>query len=250
MPSSPQTAATRPRPSLEERVTAQEAWLLRHSLSHLLERLARDTQQVRQLESEMEAFLSEYYERVGGYFEQLERLNYSIAALDEEREAQAQSPAALSPTPLAREIKQLYRSLVKEFHPDRLQAAGSKPRSEVIQRINSAYAAQDLAELWRIRLLAEQPGSAAERVVRYREYYRAMHQLVEQIAARRESMTSSAAYALMQRAQEARLEGQDLISHIIRKVRQQIGRKRSELAQLRLMQPCGVPAMPRAVSFA
>ena len=238
---------------LEERIHKQETLLMRQRITRMLGQLDVACDELQQLEAEMERFITEYYDQVGGYYEQLEAINHKLACWDAGVALAEDDPGYLQrgPFDIESELKKLYRSMVKEFHPDLHRKGGSVDalREEVMKTLNAAYNQRNFATLWRMKCkLGEMPQLREQEtplayLQRLRDYYEQISAAYEAMERRRETLEDSPAYALMQRAFEAKLHGQDLIENIVEKMKLQIDAKRRTLVSRKITQLYYLPAM-------
>jgi len=204
------------------------------------------------LEADLERFLSHYYEQVGGYFEQLEAIDRELTDYKNPlkrrlaRFAQAKRPSEeVMPLrqnqAIERDMKSLYRDMAKEFHPD-LPAgdqAVAEMKEDAIRVLNDAYARKNLGELWKIKCEVEARKDkgrlpAEKKLDRLSERVEQLQRALQEVEGRRATLEQSPAFALMQRAFQMRLCGQDFIEAVLRDVKGQIERKRQELVTLKL----------------
>ncbi|MCI5049385.1 MAG: hypothetical protein MRY32_03535 [Rickettsiales bacterium] len=200
---------------------------------------------VRGLEKDIEGFLGEYYQQVGGYFEQLEAIEREL----KEYEADEPMPIAKrlfkeqevlpkgQSKAIERDVKSLYRDMAKQFHPDNLAggAAVESMKEDVIRTLNDAYSRKSLVDLWKIKLEVEakQQDDAelpmAERVDVLQQRLDHLERAKQEVDKRRKKLEESQAYALFQRAFQLRLCGCDFIEQVVIDVRNQIDLKKKLL---------------------
>lgn len=221
-------------------------------INRALNSLDRSCESLRQLELEIDEFLNDYYHHVGTYFEQISAIEAEIEALNtgdvpelmptakriyENMEVLPKSQCKA----LDQDIKTLYRDMAKEYHPDAASGAEAvkQIKEEVIKTLNDAYSRKNLGDLWRIRFELEDEqvkGSMhpLERIQLLRRRVSMIEQMFEEVEAKRLKLEESPACALMQRAFQMRLCGQNFIEHVIADVKQQIERKQTELLRAKL----------------
>lgn len=223
----------------------QQTVALKMRLHLVLQSLEQSCQTVRQLEAELDAFLQRYYTAVGPRFEELAKLEHELQWLRDT----GRPIAPVVPTPLPAyatehrraidaQVKHLYRSMVKECHPDSAPTQASS-RQEVMRAINEAYAKRNIADLWRAKCQMEtwhysDDSEALNAHLRVQQ--EAIAQQLAHIQTRQRELESSAAYALMQRALQLKLCGQDFIEVVQHHVRQQIETTRRELVIAKIKQ--------------
>ena len=251
-------ASTKERKPKKERLldhdeTTQALTAFESQCDRALNSLDSSCEALRLLELELDAFLDDYYHHVGTYFEQ-------IAAIEAEIESFKEQPKDIMPTArriyesmdvlpksqskvLDREIKSLYRDMAKEYHPDAATGVGAdvvkQIKEDVIKTLNDAYARKNLGDLWRIRfdLEDDQLGSnlpAELRIDLLQKRVLLIEQIFEDVERRRLKLEESPACALMQRAFQMRLCGQNFIESVIADVKLQIERKVAELLRAKL----------------
>ena len=124
-----------------------------------------------------------------------EKVEAQHAAAEEKRAKRKKTPkqAALAEQKAAekeletKSVRDIYMSLVKEFHPDREQDEAERERkTTVMQRITAAYESNDLPELLRLQLEYEQINAdnitelADEKLARYNKVLKGQIQQLEQ----------------------------------------------------------------------
>jgi len=152
----------------------------------------------------------------------------------------AAAPAPPPPPTGESELKSLYRTLAKRFHPDLAQDPAEKPwRETMMARVNAAYSSQDLAALR--QLANEQPPNQAPPAPKTREQVLAELQAeidrLDELAARLEqeldALAKSPGVQLKLEALWARRAGGDLLGEMGRQLQDDIKRAEKELAALR-----------------
>jgi|GEM_PF-2213584 len=221
-------------------------------INRALNSLDRSCEALRQMELEIDEFLNDYYHHVGTYFEQMSAIEAEIQALNSGEVPELMPTAkriyeSMEVLPksqckaLDQDIKTLYRDMAKEYHPD--AAAGAEAvkqiKEEVIKTLNDAYSRKNLGDLWRIRFELEDDQlkatmHPAERIQLLRRRVSMIEHIFEEVEARRLKLEESPACALMQRAFQMRLCGQNFIEQVTADVKQQIERKQAELLRAKL----------------
>lgn len=136
------------------------------------------------------------------------------------------------------EIKRLYRSLAKRFHPDlTTDAKEKKHRESLMAKVNEAYAVGDLAAL---KELAQEPDrpeeelerTRAEEIADLRAEIRRLDGVVLQLRSTLDELTRSHDVQLMLEATMAENQGRDLIGEMAIDLKRQIAGLEAELAEL------------------
>jgi hypothetical protein len=118
----------------------------------------------------------------------------------------------------AKHLKTSYRTLAKQFHPDRVQA--SSAQHSVMQAVNDAYARQDLAALTRLEL--EHSLSSAEvddAGMMLAEKLARCEQLIGLLSEQRSALEQSPLFELHERELLARMQGRDFIAQVKRSLK-------------------------------
>ena len=151
-------------------------------------------------------------------------------------------PASVPVTPTSpaeSDLKSLYRSLAKRFHPDLAANPAEKPwREQMMARVNDAYRAQDLAAL---RQLAGEEAPQAPAAPRTREQMLSelqfeidrLDELVAGLEQQLDALAKSPAVQLKLEALWARRAGGDLLGEMGRQLKAEIQSAEKELASLR-----------------
>ncbi|HVL97481.1 MAG TPA: hypothetical protein VM266_16620 [Solirubrobacteraceae bacterium] len=113
--------------------------------ARLRDRLAEVELEHATLEGELDAFRTEYMERVGTL---LERLHALDARPPRPAAAAAPAPAPAAGAPAPDELKRLFRAAAKRMHPDVVAGAGARAHGEAfMKRLVAAYHAGDGAAI-------------------------------------------------------------------------------------------------------
>lgn len=137
------------------------------------------------------------------------------------------------------EIKRLYRSLAKRFHPDLTTDPQEKAqREKLMAAVNEAYSEGNLAKL---RELMEQPDRPVVERARTREdvlsdlraEIRRLDGVIHRLESALDRLTRSHEVRLMLEATMARRQGRDLVAEMAVDLRAQIAELEGELAQLK-----------------
>lgn len=236
---------------------------LSYEVSHLeqmvtngLKNLHSACQQMKQVEQDLQAFLSEYYAQLGCFYKQLDMLRSEIAEYDRRiakakkagrrpvasrsdallqvlREELPALPERLSFNDWEAEIKGIYHRLVALYRP--AEQAESRYSAKVLQLINQAYAKQDLWAMREIEhslvehKLARQD-TPESKVSRLRERFEAIAESVARAASRKTWLESSEAWRLKQRMEEDNY----LVEVLIHRAKQQIEEARKLLGRKKI----------------
>lgn len=153
--------------------------------------------------------------------------------------AASDSPPKSKSTRVSKEeIKQLYRSLAKRFHPDLTVDPEHKRYCEqIMAQINEAYTNGDVAKLRElkdtpVRPVPEREKTREEIVVEMRAELRRLDGVIRQLESALGRLTRSHDVQLMLEASMARSQGRDLLREMGRDLRQQIAELEAELARI------------------
>ena len=237
----------------EERALRKELMALKHRSKKALNALDAACDSLQKLESQMEVFLTDYYDQVGAYVEELERLEDELNKVKQQHPTTSTVIESLvqqvHDTVLRREfskemeqeMKSLYRSMAKEYHPDMAagKAAIAQMKRDVFQTIQEAYARRNIGELWRLKWELEQRNALDEtepehRVNKLQAHCSKMQQALEEVETRRAMLERSPACALMRRALHYQLSGRDFIEIVLSNIQQRIADKRRELVNVKI----------------
>lgn len=239
---------------------------LSYEVSHvetMVEKALRQLQsictQMETVEKGLRSFLDSYYAQVGSFFEQLEVLKQEIADYDHKiyqaahkrsrkmahlrgnadrvvelpRDTLPAVPADLRQDECEAEMKDIYRRLVKLYHPD--VANGMAYSTRVLQLINQAY---EKRNLWAMREVEHslvehalaRRDTPESKLSRLRERYDAIAQSAARAAERKNRLERSEAWQLKHRLEQDRY----LVEVIIHRARQQIAEAQRVLAHKRI----------------
>jgi prefoldin subunit 5 len=133
------------------------------------------------------------------------------------------------------ELKRLYRSLARRFHPDMgVDEADRDHRTQMMMAINAAYAAHDLE---RLRELALEPDSGgtfdpAQPLERQVELLRAelvrLERRLREVRRELAGLEQHKSARLMRRAEKAEAEGRDFFAELAAQMKQEVARKMVE----------------------
>lgn len=221
---------------------------LQTRFERVLHQLDQTCHLIASLEEELDLFLRDYYAAIGSKFEELAKLEHEVRGMDEPEIASSSTPFLPAPTrmnatdhrhAIQTQIKLLYRSLVKECHPDIALHQSKNSRSQELMRtINDAYASRNVSELWQAKWQMEcykygDDKTAALPVLQ--DYLDMASAQLCQLQERKRDIEQSASYALMQRALQLRLCGQDFIEIVRQNVQQhiEVTRRRMVIAKIK-----------------
>jgi hypothetical protein len=217
----------------------QRYWQVR--IHAALDTLEREARRMFQLENELNAFASQYYEAVGTAVHRLAQLEDATNAAPEVAMAMPVVMAQCEEAPKrSAELKARYRSLAKEVHPDRaMMVEGSGSAANTMHALNAAYQQGDLAAMLRLeaqmhlaRVMPDAGCDTTELEAGLRDVSRAAMTYGDSYRA----MLGSPLNELMLRAMSARLAGWDWIDTVVRKLERTIEEKERALAQASIAQ--------------
>lgn len=159
-----------------------------------------------------------------------EKIDQENERINEEQEEKENIPE-LSEEDM-KQLKSLYKDLVKKFHPDLVfDEAEKKKRQEIMKEINKAYREHDLAELKTIagkQALSEEQEDSIERMqLLLREIINSEERLQQEY----KSLEKSEWYQWMMRIQNAK--GRDLFQELEEKILDDISKKEITLSKLK-----------------
>lgn len=225
----------------------QEMVILQNQAERTLSALDQSCESLRQLEEELNQFISDYYGKVGHYFEELARIEDELQAEEllarQVQAAQVTQAAARSfdaithkthSRTIERDMKSMYHDMAKRAHPD---AAGDSADVEAMSRLNDAYARRNLGEMWKIKQELDddkQSGRAKDRLEQMKAQHEQLQMALEEVEQMRRQLEESPASELMQRAFQMRLCGQDFIQQVTDHVQSQIADKKRKLVTTKI----------------
>ncbi len=136
------------------------------------------------------------------------------------------------------QLKRLYRTLAKRFHPDLVtDAAQKKWREEMMAQVNAAYAAGDLSALQKLaekeqRLGAEPVKTREQIMADLAAEVRRLDALIIKLRSGLQGIINSQLVKLMLDASIARRSGRDLLGELAADLKVEISRVEAELAAL------------------
>lgn len=207
-------------------------------------------------ERDTKRFMANYCEQLEPYLDALRKIDKELRRLQTStaspREKQITAPnpitmpiAALTSTQprsrkkthsLTGELRKLYHTLAKDFHPD-VQSADD----DTIKQLNDAHSHQRLGSLWQIAFSSawKQPGDEAEsdRTIMLRFYDKKTKHALHVVQSHLLKLQGSTDYMLKERSFLATLEGHDFTADIIESLEEEIATKQRRLTYLELTAP-------------
>ncbi len=201
---------------LAAKAQALECLQLRMMLSLRLKTLEENLRALITLEDTVSAFSARYFAAMA----EMEQLTTaSVSRLEAAPLANDFSDLEHQRAARARHLKTSYRTLAKQFHPDRTPQGSAQ--HAVMQAVNDAYARQDLAALTRLELEHSLSSSAqyedagmmlAEKLAR-------CEQLIGLLSEQRAALEQSPLFELHERELLARMQGRDFIAQVKRSLK-------------------------------
>jgi hypothetical protein len=156
------------------------------------------------------------------------------------REEPAAPPAPEPPDEVTKEeLKKLFRTLAKMFHPDLVtESYEKKRRADVMAKINKAYAAGDAASLKALLEVPSEPEpvyekTRAELVAELRSEVRRLDGVIRELTFTLHSLTNSDTVKLMLDVSIARQQGRELLVEMAKDLTIKIERVEEEIAALK-----------------
>ena len=238
----------------------QELEAKQRELDSLENELAEKELTFATLEAELWAFEIEYIRRVGVKYAELDELlaqnaEAEVADAPDDQTKQESAQAARRkaeetaeaagqvdiehpsvPFEPSESMKNLFRKLVKQFHPDKGKTPEQKERyAEIFKAINEAYRSGDEARLWELeRELESSPDavtgdSIAEQLVRAIRMIAQVKRRIEAVVAAIAELKQSELYLLREQVNESKAAGRDLLAELAFEVQQGIDEARHRL---------------------
>jgi len=231
--------------TLNQRAHKQEEIYLRARLTHALKHLEVHARAALALELELTQFIETYYAAVGEYVEKLVQLETELEGEHDHNEEEfaaitsaMHDAAKRAQQDRASELKQRYRALAKNIHPD-VQGGEDEVAAAVrMQEVNEAYDARDLAKLvrlqaeWTLANILTMPVDI--RLPELRAQLTAVDKASQQYQQERMGLMHSPVYELMLRATSARMAGRDWIAAVVHKIKTAIALKERSLVTAKL----------------
>lgn len=152
--------------------------------------------------------------------------------------ARKRKPARISALE-EQEIKRIYRSLAKRFHPDLTTDPQEKARREkIMAQVNQAYSEKNLAQLHQLQSKPDAEAQADERsrekvLADMRAEVRRLDGLIRELETTLRNLTNSRQVQLKLEASFARSQGRDLMRDMEQELRQEIAELEVELESIR-----------------
>jgi curved DNA-binding protein CbpA len=253
-----------------ERAADPELRQLEDELAERKEKIAQLQIELSDTRIDLARFEYELEVRLGGYMRQLQSLREKLEELkrkaswkalwgdredapDFEQDVSEQfrrtwrkRPSPPKPPPEvhlsdedADELKRLFYTLAKRFHPDLATDPGEKKRrQDIMVKVNKAYSAKDLKALRKLMkqpdVTPEEPAKSRQRLmVEMEEEIKRLDSVIAQLNAQlRELIHSNESVRLMLDVSIARQRGKDLIAEMARDFQHEITRLELELERL------------------
>jgi len=223
---------------MTEQMQRQLSHYWRVRITKTIERLEREARRMLQIEEELSAFATRYYEAVGDAVSRLAALEQKASpATQQNLLPELPEVMAQRETRAVRriELKSRYRSLAKEIHPDRAMVVdGAGTEASNMHRLNAAYQHGDLAALLKLeaQLTLNKLGDVTtEASPALEEAVRDVERAADTYAEGYRALLGSPLNELMLRAMSARLAGWDWMEAVVRKIERTIEEKERELVQ-------------------
>ena len=216
-------------PTLEDRQLEAK----RQELLALEAQLAQRELDLATLQAQLDSFEHRYLQTVGMRQQELDRIEAQIL------ECQAYLDSAAKFQPSA-SLKQLYRELAKQIHPDYATDPEERSRREdLMAEVNRAYAAGDLERLqtiyddWQTRPEAIQgEDTAAELMRTIRRISQSQRRLMA-LESEIQALNRTDLFQLWTQAQAADHQGQNLLKTMAAQLEAQIEQAQSRLSELK-----------------
>lgn len=232
IPATPE--ATAHRAGMDERVQRQLATYWRVRVTKTIERLETEARRMLALEEQLSAFAVEYYETVGdaaARLVQLDELINAQSAVPELDEVLAYREGLAA---RKKELKQRYRSIAKEIHPDRASVIdGAGNGAAEMHALNTAYERGDLAALLKLEAQLQLTKLCDIDFSATAALESALHEVnraAETYAQGYRDLLNSPLNELMLRAMAANMEGWDFMQAVLGRIERAIEEREEELA--------------------
>jgi len=215
------------------RTQEQHAHFWRMRVREALEKLEREARRMFQLEAELSIFAGQYYEAVGAVTERLALVEEQLNGVALEHDITHAMPDLLASRDVhvARraELKDRYRLLAKEIHPDRAGiTCGVGVRANYMHVLNSAYHQGDLAAMLKLEadiVISPMLEAGGLDALAIEQALRELERAADTYAQGYRTMLNSPINELMLRAMSARLAGWDWMQAVVKKVERAIEEK-------------------------
>lgn len=198
---------------LDDQAQRQLATYWRVRVGKTLDQLENEVRRMLRIETALEHFAQKAVQRLSATRSMVAQLPAQQAAAIGLPHAPFEWVAMDVAATRSAELKQRYRQLAKELHPDRA-AAGERP---TMSAVNHAYATSDLACMVRLeaQTLAPQPHQAA---AVFDDYIRQVEQATATYRQAYTHLLNSPLYSLYARASSATEDGWDFIENLARRI--------------------------------
>lgn len=172
------------------------------------------------VQSELVAFLEQYYKKVAVWFDRMENHPGNAPAVQVQHAHKDDAPAlhTLPVGPL--NVKISYRKLVKLCHPD----TASHPSTELLHQAQQAHASEDAALLYMLETSAVARAlPAATRADYLRTRLNELHGALREATLHLRQLQNQPGYRLMQRVEQAREHGVDLVEQLAGDLKNRMG---------------------------
>lgn len=219
--------------TLEQRANRQAATYWKVRVTATIDRLEREARRMLQLENDLSEFAETYYATVGEVVERLAQIEFRIAtdatSVDDSlslHEVRAQRDTANA---RRNELKQRYRTLAKEIHPDRAMVVeNTGSQAHAMHVLNAAYQQGDMAALLKLEaqiMLERLKTQPLDDSNDFEKAVRDIERAADTYASGYRNLLSSPLNELMLRAMSARLAGRDWMQAVVQKVERKIQEK-------------------------
>lgn len=188
-------------------------WRLRISKS--LEQLETEVRRMLRVESGLEHFAQDMVARLQPYTEALNQLPRELADMSSVPKAPFAWVSQGVAEARAREIKNRYRQLAKELHPD---AAVAHASGISMSEVNHAYTRGDLATLVRLEAQSLAPDELQPTAV-FEDFVRQVEQAAQTYRQAYTRLLNSPLYSLYARAASAQEDGWDFVESLTRRLK-------------------------------
>ncbi len=240
-----------PAVDLFQEISNHITWL-EEEICHVLADIRILESEMRAIRQRTELFLESYYVEVGALIQNLHRINSEIHSL-EHKDLQKLPTAigksdAFEEPMLAeegledieqKELKALYRLLVKYCHPDSGRGKKGHSKKERFLKLQHAYEERDLAALIRIeQQVAQKPKKSfsetnIQKLERLEKELDSVTRRKTALELQKNKLMALPAYQLMQKIRWGKLCGRDVLKEIKYKITRQLAHSEENLLRLR-----------------
>lgn len=216
--------APKPQPVSQDTLELQNqvVWL-KGKIGDSLMDLTEAQQNLRDIETQLSSFLEQYYQQVGGVFEQIFALERQVTgnayvAEDDVEMDQSDSFAVAGKEAFSKDqIKRIYRKLARLLHPD---SHAAHPQAQAyFPALHASYKEENMGLLLRIQhLLEEQQEDPNRNIIEELEHLEKRHDDVQasldDTKLKIHALQHSKAYQFMRRVEWEKMCGMDVIARI------------------------------------